>query len=110
MTREELREHCKKQIRACVMRARRQGEKPSGKVYEEHKLILELLEQEPRWIPISEKLPDAGEVVLVTVNLGSARVVEVDMYSLVEKDGFEGYGKDVIAWMSLPQAYSEVEE
>ncbi len=46
MTREELREHCKKQIRACEMWAHSQGERPLGKVYEEHKLILELLEQE----------------------------------------------------------------
>ncbi len=46
MTREELKEHCKKQIENCEMWARCKGEKPSGKVYEEHKLILELLEQE----------------------------------------------------------------
>jgi len=46
MTREELKTHCEKQIRACEMWARSQGEKPCGKIYEEHKLILELLEQE----------------------------------------------------------------
>ena len=47
MTREELKVHCEKQIENCEMWARCKGEKPSGKVYEEHKLILELLEQEP---------------------------------------------------------------
>ena len=46
MTREELKEHCEKQIENCEMWARCKGEEPHGKVYEEHKLILELLEQE----------------------------------------------------------------
>lgn len=53
MTREELKAHCEKQIEMCEMWAISKGEKPSGKIYEEHKLILELLEQEPRkghWI------------------------------------------------------------
>lgn len=47
MTREELKEHCKKQIEQCKLWAKHRGEEPSGKIYEEHKLILELLEQEP---------------------------------------------------------------
>ena len=47
MTREELKEHCEKQIEMCEMWAISKGKKPSGNIYEEHKLILELLEQEP---------------------------------------------------------------
>lgn len=47
MTREELKRHCVKQIEGCEMWARLNGEEPHGKIYEEHKLILELLEQEP---------------------------------------------------------------
>ena len=47
MTREELKEHCKKQIESCEMWAAYKGQEPHGKIYEEHKLILELLEQEP---------------------------------------------------------------
>lgn len=46
MTREELKAHCEKQIENCEMWAKHKGEEPHGKVYEEHKLILELLEQE----------------------------------------------------------------
>ncbi len=46
MTREELKEHCEKQVERCKMWAKYRGEEPSGKIYEEHKLILELLEQE----------------------------------------------------------------
>ena len=52
MTREELKEHCLKQIEMCEFWAISKGEEPSGKIYEEHKLILELLEQEDRIIQI----------------------------------------------------------
>lgn len=45
MTREELKVHCEKQVERCQMWAKHNGEEPSGKIYEEHKLILELLEQ-----------------------------------------------------------------
>lgn len=55
MTREELKEHCLKEIEMCELWAIGKGEKPSGKIYEEHKLILELLEQEPCEDAISRK-------------------------------------------------------
>ena len=47
MTREELKRHCEKQIEECERWAKHKGEEPHGKIYEEHKLILELLEQQP---------------------------------------------------------------
>lgn len=47
MTREELKEHCERQIEYCEIWARCKGEEPHGKIYEEHKLILALLEQGP---------------------------------------------------------------
>lgn len=47
MTRDELKKHCEKQIEECERWAKYKGEEPQGKIYEEHKLILELLEQEP---------------------------------------------------------------
>lgn len=47
MTRNELKEHCERQIRECERYAQAKGEKPSGKVYEEHMLILELLKPVP---------------------------------------------------------------
>jgi hypothetical protein len=48
MTREALKAHCLNQIEMCKTWAIGKGEEPSGTIYEEHKLILELLEQEPR--------------------------------------------------------------
>jgi len=46
MKKEELKKHCLKQVEYCEMWARHTGEEPHGKIYEEHKLILELLEQD----------------------------------------------------------------
>lgn len=47
MTREELKEHCKKEIEMCKFWAHDKSEELNGnKIYQEHKLILELLEQE----------------------------------------------------------------
>ena len=45
MTREELKEHCEKQVEACLDWHKVSG-KPLGKVYEEHKLVLDLLDQD----------------------------------------------------------------
>ena len=48
MTKEELRKHCEKEIRICEFWAHgRKEELNNNKIYQEHKLILELLEQEP---------------------------------------------------------------
>jgi hypothetical protein len=47
MTREELKEHCLKQVACCEEMAKLRGDEPHGRIYEEHKLILELLEEEP---------------------------------------------------------------
>lgn len=50
MTKEELREHCEKQVKMCEEWAKGNDREPSGKIYEEHKLILDLikaLEQQP---------------------------------------------------------------
>jgi hypothetical protein len=48
MTREELKAHCKKEIEMCEFWVHGKSEElDNNKIYQEHKLILELLEQEP---------------------------------------------------------------
>ena len=128
MTREELKEHCKKQVENCEIWAAYKGKEPCGKVYEEHKLILELLEQEPRWIPVSERLPEEREwigtkkfgttisdevyVTFESLNgecfcehirfqngkLSPSKQIELDAISK---------GSKPIAWMPLPKPYRE---
>ena len=67
MTREELKEHCLNEIKMCEIWARRNGEESCRKVYEEHKLILELLEQESRkghWIDTKENSTNTrGQII-----------------------------------------------
>ena len=62
----------------------------------------ELPSAEPQWIPISEKLPDALDSVLVTSTGGHVYI------SYIVHGEFE-YGGEVIAWMPLPKPY-EVEQ
>lgn len=111
MTREELKAHCLKQIEGCEMWARYKGEEPHGKIYEEHKLILELLEQEPRWIPVSERLPTKEEYIanngLFIVSDGNRTYVEYfTIYKSIKcfctMNGFR-VDRCVTAWMPLPK-------
>lgn len=58
MTREELKQHCEKQVKQCEMWAEYKHEVPGGKIYEEHKLILELLDSTENMINATAKVPD----------------------------------------------------
>lgn len=66
MTKKELREHCEKQIKACEMWAKNRGQEPSGKVYEEHKLVLDLIKSMDKLENIEQIVSDYG---LTNVNL-----------------------------------------
>jgi hypothetical protein len=59
-----------------------------------------------RWIPVSERLPDIHNYsakYLVTV-----KGAGVDILSFTECDGEHWWAhKDVIAWMPLPESYTE---
>ena len=100
----------------CEFWAIGKGEKPSGKVYEEHKLILELLEKEPRWIPVNERLPKIADVYRVTRYY---RNNVMNPKYLVDACCFDGsnwyndnrinheraYADNVIAWQENPEPY-----
>lgn len=68
------------------------------------------LRQQNRWIPVSERLPDYNEEVLIT----DGKYVTIDTrYFLENTEDGEAYTwdingwDDVIAWMPLPEPYKE---
>lgn len=64
---------------------------------------LRSVEPEPRWIPVTEKLPKVDEVVLVTcAREYNNTVVDITTYS---KRGF--LIDPVTAWMPLPRPFEE---
>lgn len=112
MTREELREHCHKELTWYIGR-------PESKRYQEHLLVLSLLNK-TEWIPVIERLPEDGRPVLVyawNVHHVIARYDEFrtdDGYKKVwvTADAWNGNTEithKVIAWMPLPEPYKEGE-
>ena len=77
------------------------------------------IKQEPRWIPVSEKLPEANRAVLTYIDTGATKTYclanwndvreaweEWIGYDLIEKDKYY----KVIAWMPLPEPYKAESE
>lgn len=107
MTREELKEHCLKEIKMCEIWTRLKGEETHRKLYEEHNLILELLEHEQRWIPVSERLPKNRGFYLVSTT-DCITIMEFVNGWISQNIGLcNGYVK---AWMPLPKAYESQEK
>ena len=85
-------------------------------------MAIEALEQEPKWIPVSERLPEKNMVCLVAV--GEFNLTQMAMYSdlmgtIDHKIFYQGdYGKEnfanitqyVKAWMPLPKPYKAESE
>lgn len=79
-----------------------------------------LIKEEPRWIPVSERLPTKEEYIanngLFIVSDGNRTCAEYfDVYNSMKYFGeptMNGFRVDrcVTAWMTLPKPYREVEE
>lgn len=67
-------------------------------------MAIEALEQEPKWIPVSERLPKIGEIVLITDTLWNGRRVSIDWRN---DEQWVRNGQYVIAWQPLPEPYEE---
>lgn len=77
--------------------------------------VIGMLEQEPRWIPTSEGLPEKNVEVLAITDWGGIVISErFEQYYRIYDGMTNGVREDeIVAWMPLPQPYkaeSEVEE
>ena len=70
------------------------------------------LQQEPRWIPISERLPEIQQDVLLCLRSGVDVGFRNDAepYYSIYINGYYVEPKDVLAWMLLPDMYEEESE
>lgn len=72
--------------------------------------------QEPIWIPVNERLPEENKTVIASTKYGvypEARYSKEDGWEWAYESGadyWEEIACEVLAWMLLPQPYSEVTE
>lgn len=70
------------------------------------------LEQEPRWIPVSERLPEKNVEVLATTEWGAVTIAE--MYGaydwLIREGTYNADTDEIAAWMPLPEPYKAESE
>lgn len=74
--------------------------------------ILDYLEQEPKWIPFSERLPEENKQVLIQYRTRYRDDVNLfDVTSRADYNYWQGIGReiDVTAWMPLPEPYKAQE-
>ena len=77
----------------------------NGHSYYQHvaENAIKALEQQPRWIPVYEKLPEQEGWYLISLGGKTYGGADVDMYC----KGWVKYGTHVLAWMPLPEPYKE---
>ncbi len=123
--REALKQHCE-------TTCEKFKDVPTSRVYMEHRLVLDLLEQ-TKWIPVSERLPENTDPVNITWVNHDPESYYADIkdkpftatghycngrwwwYSVTCQDYLDEYGHwdidamddaiEVIAWMPLPEPY-----
>ena len=95
------------------------GKPFDGTVFEFGNMLIDYMErmekeQEQKWIPVTERLPENGCGVLVTVNGKHNNIIFVNALEIAEYRNTEGWiiegyldwlDPDVIAWQPLPEPY-----
>lgn len=69
------------------------------------------VEAEPKWIPVSERLPKQGQEVICQCRASIIKVLKLDANGDWYQDANHCYMSGfVIAWMPLPKPYERKEE
>lgn len=68
------------------------------------------VEAEPKWIPLSKKLPNKNDYVIVTTKCGVVIEAQLEVWNSGEKEWWIDNDNifpfdDVVAWMPLPEPY-----
>lgn len=106
MTREEAIAHGKEQLEVF-----------GGEHREFIEMAIKALENEPKWIPVSERLPEYGREVLTCNDGGYIEIQSCEStytywenqfgdWSAIDEDLWD----EVVAWMPLPEPYKGAEE
>ena len=73
--------------------------------------VMDWLEQEPKWIPVSEKLPEKNVEILATTEWGAVTIAE--MYSandwFIHEGTTNAEADEIVAWMPLPKPFKPQE-
>ena len=64
--------------------------------------------QEPRWIPVSERLPEEDDFYLVTAKVGNELIIDISEYT--PKNDFWDIPHEIVAWLPLPKPYKAESE
>ena len=85
-------------------------------------MAIDVLEQEPKWTPCSERLPDIGDTVIISGKMKYKgdkyyeEFVDVAIFEVTQRfetfnDWYEGQDEfEIVAWQPLPEAYREDEQ
>ena len=68
------------------------------------------IQPEPHWIPVTERLPETGESVMICDAYGDICIGHRTMGGYYFPDFCDDKIKDVRAWCELPEPYKEVTE
>lgn len=80
------------------------------RLYEAMKVAVQALEQEPKWIPVSERLPEINEWVVCQCRANIYEVLKFTSYGWYHDDAHCYMDGFVIAWMPLPKPYKGEQE
>ena len=69
---------------------------------------IETLKQEPKWIPVSERLPEEMGTYMTTIDYGEYGLTTGQRYYYGK--GLKWGNECVIAWMPLPKPYKAESE